>query len=178
MLERNLIAGFGGQGVLLIGQLLAYAGMLEGREVSWLPSYGPEMRGGTANCSVIISDQPVGSPLVSSATSLIVMNRPSLEKFEPIVKPGGMLFINSSIIDIKAKRTDIDVYYVPCNDLAEEMGNPRVANMIMLGAYIAKSKCVDIENILQALLVKLGEKKAHLIPENRKALLKGASATE
>ncbi len=178
MLERNLIAGFGGQGVLLIGQLLAYAGMLEGREVSWLPSYGPEMRGGTANCSVIISDEPVGSPLVSSATSLIVMNRPSLEKFESIVKPGGMLFINSSIIDIKATRTDIDVYYVPCNDLAEEMGNPRVANMIMLGAYIAKSKCVDIENILKALLAKLGEKKAHLIPENREALLKGASATE
>ena len=174
MLEQNIFAGFGGQGVLLMGQLLAYAGMLENKEVSWLPSYGPEMRGGTANCAVVISDQPVASPVVTKATSVIAMNRPSLDKFEDCVQEGGMLFINSSIIDKKSERKDIEVYYVPCNELAEELVNPRVANMVMLGAYIAKTKCVDIENVLQALLYKLGEKKAHLIPLNREALLKGA----
>lgn len=178
MLEQNLFAGFGGQGVLLMGQLLAYAGMLEDKFVSWLPSYGPEMRGGTANCSVNISDEPIGSPVVSKATAVVAMNRPSLDKFESYVQPGGMLFINSSIIDRKAERTDIDVYYVPCNEIAEELGNSRVANMIMLGAYIAKTKCVDIEHVLDALLHKLGEKKANLIPVNREALLKGAAAVE
>ncbi len=178
MLEQNLFAGFGGQGVLLMGQLLAYAGMLEEKFVSWLPSYGPEMRGGTANCSVNISDEPVGSPVVSKATAVVAMNRPSLDKFESAVQPGGMLFINSSIIDRKAERTDINVYYVPCNELAEEIGNSRVANMVMLGAYIAKTKCVDIEHVLDALLHKLGEKKANLIPVNREALLKGAAAVE
>ncbi len=178
MLEQNLFAGFGGQGVLLMGQLLAYAGMLEDKYVSWLPAYGPEMRGGTANCSVNISDEPIGSPVVSKATTVVAMNRPSLDKFEPAVQPGGMLFINSSIIDKKAERSDIQVYYVPCNEIAEELGNGRVANMVMLGAYIAKTKCVDIENVLTALLNKLGEKKAHLIPLNREALLKGAAAVE
>lgn len=178
MLEQNLFAGFGGQGVLLMGQLLAYAGMLEDKYVSWLPAYGPEMRGGTANCSVNISDEPIGSPVVSKATTVVAMNRPSLDKFEPAVQPGGMLFINSSIIDKKAERDDIRVYYVPCNEIAEELGNGRVANMVMLGAYIAKTKCVDIENVLVALLNKLGEKKAHLIPLNREALLKGAAAVE
>lgn len=178
MLEQNLFAGFGGQGVLLMGQLLAYAGMLEDKYVSWLPAYGPEMRGGTANCSVNISDEPIGSPVVSKATTVVAMNRPSLDKFESAVQPGGMLFINSSIIDVKASRDDIQVYYVPCNELAEELGNGRVANMVMLGAYIAKTQCVDIENVLQALLYKLGEKKAHLIPLNREALLKGAAAVQ
>ena len=178
MLEQNLFAGFGGQGVLLMGQLLAYAGMLEDKYVSWLPAYGPEMRGGTANCSVNISDEPIGSPVVSKATSVVAMNRPSLDKFEEAVQPGGMLFINSSIVDRKAERSDIDVYYVPCNELAEELGNARVANMVMLGAYIAKTKCVDIEHVLDALLNKLGEKKANLIPINREALLKGAAAVE
>lgn len=178
MLEQNLFAGFGGQGVLLMGQLLAYAGMLEDKFVSWLPSYGPEMRGGTANCSVNISDEPIGSPVVSKATAVVAMNRPSLDKFESYVQPGGMLFINSSIIDRKAERTDIDAYYVPCNEIAEELGNARVANMVMLGAYIAKTKCVDIEHVLDALLHKLGEKKANLIPVNREALLKGAAAVE
>lgn len=176
MLEQNIFAGFGGQGVLLMGQLLAYAGMLEGKQVSWLPSYGPEMRGGTANCSVVIADAPVASPVVTAATAVIAMNRPSLEKFESLVVPGGMLFINSSIIDVKAQRRDINVYYVPCNQIAEALGNPRVANMVMLGAYVEKAKCVDAENILAALGHKLGEKKAHLIPLNREALRKGAQA--
>ncbi len=176
MLEQNLFAGFGGQGVLLMGQLLAFAGMLESKYVSWLPAYGPEMRGGTANCSVNISDEPIGSPVVSKATSVIVMNRPSLDKFESTVQPGGMLFINSSIIDRKAERDDIQVFYVPCNEIAEQLGNARVANVVMLGAYIEKTKCVDMENILNALLEKLGKTKAHLIPLNREALAKGAES--
>jgi 2-oxoglutarate ferredoxin oxidoreductase subunit gamma len=176
MLEQNIFAGFGGQGVLLMGQLLAYAGMLEDKEVSWLPSYGPEMRGGTANCSVVVSDSPVASPIVTMATTVVAMNRPSLDKFEDSVLPDGKLFINSSIIDKKSDRGDVEVYYVPCNEIAEELGNPRVANMVMLGAYIEKTKCVDFESVLQALLYKLGEKKAHLIPLNREALNKGAAS--
>ena len=176
MLEQNIFAGFGGQGVLLMGQLLAYAGMLEDKEVSWLPSYGPEMRGGTANCSVVVSDSPVASPIVTMATTVVAMNRPSLDKFEDSVLPDGKLFINSSIIDKKSDRGDVEVYYVPCNEIAEELGNPRVANMVMLGAYIEKTKCVDFESVLQALLYKLGEKKAHLIPLYREALNKGAAS--
>ena len=129
MLWTNIFAGFGGQGVLLIGQLLAYAGMYEGKNVSWLPSYGPEMRGGTANCSVVVSDEPVASPVINKCDCVIAMNRPSLDKFEQNVLPGGKLFINSSIIDKKATRTDIDVYYVPCNEIADKLNNPKVANM-------------------------------------------------
>lgn len=175
MLEQSIFAGFGGQGVLLMGQLLAYAGMMEDKEVSWLPSYGPEMRGGTANCSVVISDAPVASPVVTKATAVVAMNRPSLDKFEANVLPGGMIFINSSIIEEKAKREDIQAFYVPCNQIAEELGNPKVANMVMLGAYIAKTQCVDIEHVLDALLYKLGERKAHTIPVNREALKRGAA---
>ena len=175
MTERNIFAGFGGQGVLLMGQLLAAAGMMEGKNTSWIPSYGPEMRGGTANCSVTLSDQDIDSPLVSRPTSLIVMNRPSLEKFESTVMPGGTIFVNSSMIDIKVSRDDVTAYYVPCNEIAAELGNDKVANMIMLGAYLGKSKCVDIETVLEALLEKLGQKKAKLIPLNREALLRGAA---
>ena len=176
MLEQNIFAGFGGQGVLLIGKLLAEAGMFEGREVTWLPSYGPEMRGGTANCSVVVSDQPVASPIVTSASAVVAMNEPSLDKFEDAVLPGGKLFINSSIIAKKATRTDIDVYYVPCNEIADELGNPKVANMVMLGAYIEKTKCVGFASALDALLETLGERKAHLIPLNREALNRGAAS--
>ena len=135
-----------------------------------------EMRGGTANCSVVVSDSPVASPIVTMATTVVAMNRPSLDKFEDSVLPDGKLFINSSIIDKKSDRGDVEVYYVPCNEIAEELGNPRVANMVMLGAYIEKTKSVDFESVLQALLYKLGEKKAHLIPLNREALNKGAAS--
>ncbi|MBQ7145596.1 MAG: 2-oxoacid:acceptor oxidoreductase family protein [Lachnospiraceae bacterium] len=174
MVERNLFAGFGGQGVLLMGQLLAQAGMMEGKNTTWVPSYGPEMRGGTANCSVTLSDEEIDSPLVTVPTALVAMNRPSLEKFEKIVAPGGSIFVNSSIVDIKVQRTDVKAYYVPCNEIAAQLGNDKVSNMIMLGAYLGQSKCVEIETILEALLEKLGEKKAKLIPLNREALLKGA----
>ena len=178
MIEKNIFAGFGGQGVLLMGQLLAAAAMHEGKHTTWVPSYGPEMRGGTANCSVILSDKEIDSPMVTRPTALIVMNRPSLEKFEDTVVPGGSIFVNSSMINIKVKRTDVNAYYVPCTEIATELGNPKVSNMIMLGAYIGKSKCVDIETVLEALLEKLGERKAKLIPLNREALKRGASCIE
>ena len=176
MLWTNIFAGFGGQGVLLIGQLLALAGMNEGREVSWLPSYGPEMRGGTANCSVVVSDEPIASPVLSMADCVIAMNTPSLDKFESCVNPGGKLFINSSIIDKKATRTDIDVYYVPCNEIADSLQNPKVGNMAMLGAYLEATKAVEVKSILDALLYKLGEKKAKFIPLNEKAIQMGAES--
>ena len=176
MVLTNIFAGFGGQGVLLIGKLVAYAGMDEGRNVSWLPSYGPEMRGGTANCSGVVSDDPIASPVLSMADCVIAMNTPSLDKFEANVLPGGKLFINSSIIDKKATRTDIDVYYVPCNDIADQLGNPKVLNMAMLGAYLEATKVVGVESVLQALLHSLGEKKAHLIPLNRQAIEMGAES--
>lgn len=174
MLEQNLFAGFGGQGMLLIGELLASAGMIEGKYVSWLPSYGPEMRGGTANCSVVVSDKPIASPVITKASCVVAMNRPSLDKFEATVKEGGMLIINSSLIDIKSTRDDVDVYYVPANFKAEELGNVKVANMVILGSYLEKSKCVTIDSLMEALSNKLGERKAHLLDINKKALLAGA----
>lgn len=173
MEERIIIAGFGGQGVMAMGQLITYSGMIEGKKVSWLPSYGPEMRGGTANCNVIISTEPVGSPVVVEASTAIVLNKPSLDKFESAVVPGGKLFINSSLIDRKSTRDDIDVYYVPATEIANELGNPRVANMVMLGAYLEVSNTVEVESILEAFGKVFGESKAHLLPLNKEALEKG-----
>lgn len=178
MEERITIAGFGGQGVMAIGQLLTYAGMIENKNVSWLPSYGPEMRGGTANCSVVISSEDVGSPVVVDATAAIVMNKPSLDKFEPTVVEGGKLFINSSLIDRKSDRDDIEVYYIPANEIADEIGNMRVANMVMLGAYIEASKIVSLESVLQGFTKVFGEDKAHLLPLNKQALEKGAEVVK
>lgn len=174
MEERIVIAGFGGQGVMAIGQLLTYAGMIEDKNVSWLPSYGPEMRGGTANCSVIISDEPVGSPVVIDSTSAIVMNKPSLDKFEQSIDKNGKLFINSSLISKKAERDDIEVYYIPANEIANELGNLRVANMVMLGAYLEATKTVKAESVLKGFTKVFGEKRAHLLPINKEALEKGA----
>lgn len=178
MEERIIAAGFGGQGVMALGQLLTYAGMVEDKNVSWLPSYGPEMRGGTANCDVVISEDPVGSPIVTDASSALVLNKPSLDKFEDSVRPGGKLFINSSLVEEKSKRDDIDVYYVPANDIANELGNPRVANMAMLGAYLEATGIVDVESIYEAFPKVFGEHRAHLLPVNQKALKKGAEAIE
>ncbi len=175
MTNEIIIAGFGGQGALLIGEMIAHAGMNEGKNVSWLPSYGPEMRGGTANCSVIISNEPVGSPIVTEADAAIVMNKPSLDKFESYLKPGGKLFINSSLIEKKASRTDITVYYIPANEIAASLGNTRVANMVMLGAYIASSQTVSKENIMELITEAFGAKKAHLVAVNEKALDEGAT---
>lgn len=174
MTENIQIAGFGGQGVMSMGQMLCYGGMLEGREVSYLPSYGPEMRGGAAYCMVIISDEPVGAPIFAQADCLMAMNLPSLDKFESTIAPGGRLLINSSLIERKAIRTDIDVRYIPANDIANELGNSRVAGMVMLGAYLKLSGAVGQDYLLGALKKVLGEKKANLIPLNKEALERGA----
>ena len=173
MTEKIIIAGFGGQGIMSLGQMLCYSGMEEGREVSWLPSYGPEMRGGTANCHVIVSDENVASPIVSIADTAIVMNLPSLDKFESRIKKGGRLFINSSLIDRKAQRDDIEVYYIPANDIANGLGNSRVAGMVVMGAYLKKTGTVKPESVIKSLKKVLGEKKAGLIPINEKALNAG-----
>jgi len=176
---RVICAGFGGQGVMSMGQLLTYAGMIEGKEVSWLPSYGPEMRGGTANCSVTVSDKPVGSPVISGdATCAIVMNLPSLEKFESEVKPGGKILVNSSLIERKVERKDVDVYYIPANDIALELGNPKVANMIMLGAYLQTEPTVEVDSILEAFKKVFGPSKEKFIPLNKDALEKGANSVK
>ena len=176
MLEQIIVAGFGGQGVLSLGKMLAEAGMEEGKNVTWLPSYGPVMRGGTSNCNVILSDDWIGAPNVTQADAVIVMNKPSLDKFESYVAPGKHLFINSSIIDKKATRTDIMVHYVPANDIAESLGTVKAANMVMMGAYLAVSPVVDTETVIGQLKLVFGEKKAHLIPMNRKAIEAGAES--
>ena len=178
MEEKIIIAGFGGQGVMAMGQMLTYAGMIDDKKVSWLPSYGPEMRGGTANCNVTISDDDVGSPVVSEGTTVIVLNPPSLDKFEDSVVPGGKLFINSSLIDRKSNRDDIEVYYIPANEIANELGNARVANMVMLGAYLKVSKTVKLESIYEAYEKVFGESKAHLLPINQEAIEKGSEVVE
>ncbi len=172
--ERVIFAGFGGQGVMSMGMLLTYAGMLEDKQVSWLPSYGPEMRGGTANCNVIVSDHPIGSPiLTTNATSAVVMNKPSLDKFEADIEPGGKLLINSSLIEEKSSRDDIEVYYIPVNEMALELGNNKVANMIMLGCFLAINGTVEVESVLEAFKKVFGPSKEHLVPLNRKAIQKG-----
>lgn len=172
MEERIIIAGFGGQGVMAIGQLLTYAGMIEDKNVSWLPSYGPEMRGGTANCGVIISSDDVGSPVVVESTTAIVMNRPSLDKFEPLVVKDGLLIYNSSLVDIPPERTDINIIPVPANEIANELGNSRIANMVALGAFIGATNAVSIDSIIESLNKILSADK-NLISLNKKALEKG-----
>lgn len=171
--KQMIISGFGGQGVLLMGQLLAYSGMLQGNEVSWMPAYGPEMRGGSANCSVVISDRPVGSPKVEDADVVIAMNRPSMELFEKNVIAGGALLINSSLIAVEPKRGDIRAIKVACNDIANDLGNPRVANMVMLGAFIGLTDLFSVDTLIESLRHKLGPSKEKLIPLNRQAIEAG-----
>lgn len=142
-----IMAGFGGQGILLIGKMLAYAGMHEGKEVSWLPSYGPEMRGGTCNCTVVISDRTVGSPVIQSPRAVLAMNLPSLDKFEANVRPGGLLLVNTSLINREPARSDVRVVKVAANEIANELGNPRGANMVALGAYVGASGAVSLEEV-------------------------------
>ncbi|WP_459130185.1 2-oxoacid:acceptor oxidoreductase family protein [Guggenheimella bovis] len=175
--ERCIMAGFGGQGIMLMGQLVAQAGMFEDLNVSWLPSYGPEMRGGTANCAVIVSEKEIASPIISQdASSIIIMNLPSLAKFEPELVPGGIALINSSLISEKVKRQDVKAVYIPVSELANELGNTKVSNMIMLGAFVEMTGCVKPESILKAMEKKLGVSKAHLMDLNRAAFEAGAKA--
>ncbi len=167
-----IMAGFGGQGVLLIGKMLAYAGMHQGKEVSWLPSYGPEMRGGTANCTVVISDRPVGSPVIQCPRAVVAMNLPSMEKFEPDIKPGGLLLVNSSLINKESSRKDITILKVPANDIANEIGNPKGANMVILGAYLGATKAVALAE-MEKLVEETFAHKPKVVEANIKALRLG-----
>jgi 2-oxoglutarate ferredoxin oxidoreductase subunit gamma len=172
------LAGFGGQGILFLGKMIALAGMLEGKEVSWIPSYGPEMRGGTANCSVVVSDRRIGSPVVSHPNVLVAMNRPSLEKFEPKVQAGGLVLINKTLIEIPHTRKDIDAAYVEITGLASEMGNTRLANVVALGALIGRLPIVSADAVVAGLKKELSGKKAALLDLNVKALAAGQEAVQ
>jgi len=173
--QEIIIAGFGGQGILSAGRLLAHAGMLEGKNVSWLPSYGPEMRGGTANCHVIISDDPVGSPILNSATTLIVMNGPSLDKFENLVVKDGLIIADSSLVHRKSNRNDVKYIGIPATQIASDMGNSTYAGIILLGKLIGSTGIVSKENFENALKKVLPGKYHHMIPEEMKALEIGAN---
>lgn len=173
MNEELIIAGFGGQGVLSMGMTLAYAGMAEDKQVAWIPSYGPEMRGGTANCTVIVSDTNVSSPIISSYDTVIVLNQPSLEKFESKVKPGGMLIYESNNVMTPPTRKDIDIYAIPAAVEAEKIGNKKTMNMIILGAFLTKKPLVSIKSIMEGLSKVLPERNHHLLPVNEKALKHG-----
>lgn len=165
-----LIAGFGGQGVLFCGKFLVYTGMIQDKQISWLPSYGPEMRGGTANCSVTISDTPIGSPIVTKPTDLIVMNGPSLDKFEDSVKPGGKIFVESSLISRKVRREDVDVFYVPATQLAEENDLKGLANMIMMGKVLRETGVCAHDDIRAAMTKTVPAKKMALFEANLRAV--------
>ena len=178
MTNEIMIAGFGGQGVMAIGKTLAEAGMKENKDVSWLPSYGPEMRGGTANCCVVLTDDAIVSPIVLEPTELIAMNLPSLIKFEPTVKAGGTIFVNSSIITEKVSRTDVKAVYVPCLEIAQELGNMKVANMVMLGAYIQAMGNLQVETIKEMLVHMFTGPKAKLVDLNIEALARGAACVK
>ncbi|MBI4802902.1 MAG: 2-oxoacid:acceptor oxidoreductase family protein [Elusimicrobia bacterium] len=174
MYQGIRISGFGGQGVISAGILLAQAGMTEEKKVTFFPSYGAEMRGGTANCSVVISSDEVTTPIVSSPDTAIVLNEPSLAKFEPLVKPGGLLIINSSLVNSKPVRNDINVLYVPCNKIAGELGNVKVMNLVALGAFAAGTGAVSVEAITKALPKIFKKLKPEMIELNAKALRRGA----
>ena len=177
MTHKIVCAGFGGQGVLSIGTMLAYSAMLEGKEVSWLPSYGPEMRGGTANCSVIISEEPVASPIVTKPDVLIVMNTPSLAKFEDAVVSGGTIIVNSSLIDKKVTRTDVKVYYVPANERAQELGTARAANIYILGVLNRVCGILKHESVREGIAYNF-KNKPKLVPLNEKIYEAAYSSVE
>ncbi len=169
------MAGFGGQGIMLIGDILAYAAMMEGKRVTYMPTYGVEMRGGTANCTVMISDEEIGSPTTGRPYAAVVMNGPSLDKFQPRVRADGLLLVNTSLIDTeKVTRTDIDVLLLPTNDVALELGNAKVANMIALGGYIERTRSVSLDSIKGALPKVIAERYHKTIPLNVKAIETGA----
>jgi 2-oxoglutarate ferredoxin oxidoreductase subunit gamma len=175
MQQEIIVSGFGGQGTLFAGQLLAYAAMDSGYHVTWIPSYGPEMRGGKARCTVVVADEEIGSPLVRQPGAVIVLNLPSMEAFEPAVKPGGVLVVNSSLIPRKSERTDIRVLYVPASEMATELGNVRLANVICLGALVQLTGVVPVAAIEQALDDHLPERHRRLLGLNKEALHKGVA---
>ena len=167
-----VMAGFGGQGLMFIGKLLAYSAMKTGKHVTWIPSYGPAMRGGTANCTVVLSDEEIGSPVITSPQTLIIMNNPSLEAFEPKLQSKGMLFLNSSLITRQVTRNDVEAIAIPANDVAVKVGEKRTANMVMLGAYVAQTKVISKESVLEG-LKEYFRKKMQFLDVNTQAFEEG-----
>ncbi len=169
------LAGFGGQGILFAGQLLAYAAMDYGLEVTWIPSYGPEMRGGTANCTVIISTEEIGAPMVATPSAAMAFNRPSLDKYEDVVKPGGVLVINSSMVDRPARRKDVKVISVPASEIAEKIGDKRMTNMVMLGALLANLAVLPVEALEKAITLHSPARLQRFVPLNLRAIREGSA---
>lgn len=178
MLQEVIFSGFGGQGVLTIAKQLAYTGMLDGKEVCWMPTYGPEMRGGTCGCTVSVSSNPVSSPILSKYDTAVVLNQPSLDKYESKVKEGGILIYEATTISNKPKRNDITVVPVPAYEIANELGNPLVMGMVILGAYIQKTKVITIEGVVEGLKKTLPQRRHNLIPLNEAALRRGYEVAE
>jgi 2-oxoglutarate ferredoxin oxidoreductase subunit gamma len=174
MHHEIIISGFGGQGVLFAGQLLAYAGLAEGRHVTWIPSYGPEMRGGTAHCTVIVSDEEIGSPLVAHPSAALILNPPSMEKYAPLVRPGGVLIRDSTLVAAESGRLDIHELAVPAKDMADELGLPQVANVVMLGALVAATGVVELETLDRVLAEHISERHRDKLAANNAALRRGA----
>lgn len=173
MHEEVIISGFGGQGALFAGQLLTYTGMDEGWHVTWIPSYGPEMRGGTAHCIIILSSDDIGSPIIRRPNLCIVMNPPSMDKYEPLVRPGGLLVANSTLIRSRSDREDIEAVYIPANELAAELGNVKMANVVLLGAMLGMREILPIESVKRTLDEHIPERRKHIIEPNKRALDRG-----
>ena len=178
MQKEIIIAGFGGQGVLFGGQVVAYAAMDAGKEVTWIPSYGPEMRGGTANCTIVIADKEIGSPLVENPPLAIALNLPSFDKYEEVLQKGGTLVVNKSMVDRGPKRDDIKVIFVPCNEIAEEIGDKRLMNMVAIGALLTALPEVTVKDVEKALEAHLPERHKKLLPKNYEALKRGFEAAQ
>ena len=178
MQKEIIISGFGGQGVLFGGQVLAYAAMDSGKDVTWIPSYGPEMRGGTANCTVIIADHEIGSPLVKNPPLAIALNLPSFDKYEDLLAPGGTLIVNRSMVDREAKRTDINVVFVPCNEIAEQIGDKKLLNMVAMGALLTSLPEISLGDVQKALEAHLPARHKHLLPKNYEALKRGFESAQ
>jgi 2-oxoglutarate ferredoxin oxidoreductase subunit gamma len=174
MNEEIIFSGFGGQGALFAGQLLAYSALDSGLHVTWIPSYGPEMRGGTAHCTVVVSDEPIGSPLVRHPRAVVALNLPSFEKYERLIKPDGLLVYNKTLVPAEPKRNDIRYVPVPANEIAEELGNVRMANVVLLGAYLAVTGALPPEAAETALDLHLGERQRKYLGANKQALRRGA----
>ena len=178
MQKEIIISGFGGQGVLFAGQVIAYAAMDSGKEVTWIPSYGPEMRGGTANCTVVIADHEIGSPLVKNPPLVIALNLPSYDKYESMMQTGGTLVVNQSMVDRGAKRTDINTVFVAANEIAEQIGDKKLTNMVTVGALLAALPEVTVEALEAALKSHLPARHQHLLPKNYEALRRGFESAQ
>ncbi len=175
MHEEIIISGFGGQGVLFAGQLLAYAGLAEGKHVTWIPSYGPEMRGGTAHCTVIISDEEIGSPLVRNPTAAMVLNPPSMTRYAPLVKPNGVLVLDSTLVTQRANRNDLREIALPAKDIAAELGYPQIANVVMIGALIGATGAIRPETVNQVMEERIGARHRDALEPNKRALMRGVA---